>query len=620
MSSRAYSDAVLIGERVSPEVDPVTAWAQAVVAGEVIQGPHVRNACRRHLQDLIDGPARGLTWDLDAAMRAIRFGPAVCRLNGGQFEGRPFTLQPSQAFKTGSLFGWKRRDGLRRFRRAYIEEGKGNGKSPWAAMTGMYGLVADGEKRAEIYAAASKKDQAMVLFRDAVAMVDLSPKLSAGISKQGANPVWNMTHAKSASFMRPISSEDGQSGPRPSMALCDEVHEHRDGRVLEMLERGFKFRLQPLLVMITNSGTDRNSVCWEEHEHAVRVAAGTREPDATFAYVGEALDDTAFSFVCALDPGDDPLNDPSCWAKANPLLDVTITTAYLAGVVDQARQMPGKLNGILRLHFCVWTDAEKAWMGREALEAVLADFDPEEEHADKDVYGGIDLSAVKDMTAEAFVVATGVTADGKPTYDAWVEAFTPGDTVSARALADKAPYDVWVKQGWLQAPPGKLIRLDHVAGHLAKLSTTFVLKQVAYDRHTFKRFEEECDALGLSIDFVEHPQGGKRRARPTDEQLEAARREGREPPQGLWMPGSIRELESLILEKRIRLRRSPVLISAMMSAVAITDVFDNVWFEKRKATNRIDALVALAMAVGAATQSATVSTVSVYRSRGILVM
>ncbi|MGX5777477.1 terminase large subunit [Methylorubrum zatmanii] len=620
MSSRTYSDADLIGERVSAEIDPVTAWAQDVVAGDVIQGPHVRNACRRHLQDLIDGPARGLTWDLAAAMRAIRFGPQVCRLNGGQFEGRPFTLQPSQAFKTGSLFGWKRRDGLRRFRRAYIEEGKGNGKSPWAAMTGMYGLVADGEKRAEIYAAASKKDQAMVLFRDAVAMVDLSPKLSAGITKQGANPVWNMTHPKSASFMRPISSEDGQSGPRPSMALCDEVHEHRDGRVLEMLERGFKFRLQPLLVMITNSGTDRNSVCWEEHEHAVRVAAGTREPDAAFTYVGEVLDDTAFSFVCALDPGDDPLTDPSCWAKANPLLDVTITTEYLAGVVDQARQMPGKLNGILRLHFCVWTDAERAWMGREALEAVLADFDPAEEHAEADVYGGLDLSAVKDMTAAAFVVETGLTADGKPTYDAWVDAFTPGDTVSARALADKAPYDVWVQQGWLQAPPGKLIRLDFVAGHLAKASTTFTLKQVAYDRHTFKRFEEECDALGLSIDFVEHPQGGKRRAKPTDEQLEAAKREGREPPQGLWMPGSIRELESLILEGRIRLRRSPVLISAMMSAVAVPDVFDNVWFEKRKATNRIDALVALAMAVGAATQSATVSTVSVYRSRGILVM
>jgi len=601
-----YSVAELIRERVDPEHDPVTGWAQAVLTGEVIQGPHVRNACRRHLQDLRDGPGRGLTWDLAAAKRGIGFGPGVCRLNGGQFEGRPFVLQPSQAFKSGSIIGWKRADGTRRFRRAYIEEGKGNGKSPWAAKMGMYGLAADGEKRAEIYAAASKKDQAFVLFRDAVAMVDLSPKLSAAITKSGLNPVWNLAHGKSASFMRPISSEDGQSGPRPHFALCDEVHEHRDGRVLEMLERGFKFRRQPLLVMITNSGTDRNSVCWEEHQHAVRVAAGTREPDAAFTYVGEVIDDTTFSFVCALDPGDDPLTDPSCWPKANPLLGVTISEEYLAGVVDQARQMPGKLNGILRLHFCVWTDAEKAWMGREALEAVLADFDPAEEHAGHEVFGGLDLSASKDMTAKAYCARSGTTADGRPTYDAWVEAWTTGDTLAARALADKAPYEVWERDGWLQAVPGKLIRLDFVAASLAQDAATYLIEAFAYDRHTFKRFEEECDALNLEVNFVEHPQGGKRRARPTEAQLEAAEQDGRDPPQGLWMPGSIRELESLILEGRIRLRRSPVLISAMMSAVITTDAFDNGWFEKRKATNRIDALVALAMAVGAATQNAPV--------------
>src|SRR5262249_38759863 len=154
---------------------------------------------------------------------------------------------------------------------------------------------------------------------------------------------------------------------RPHFALCDEVHEHPDRSVMEILERGFKFRRQPLLLMITNSGSDRSSVCWEEHEHAVRVAAGTRTPDGEFAYVGEAIDDTTFSYVCALDPGDDPLEDESCWPKANPLLGVTITEEYLRDVVRQAKALPGRLNGILRLHFCVWTDAEEAWMSRAAL-------------------------------------------------------------------------------------------------------------------------------------------------------------------------------------------------------------------------------------------------------------
>ena len=186
--------------------DPVTAWAKAVVAGNVIQGPYVRAACSRHLQDLKDGPSRGLFWDVEAANHVIGFFPDVLRLAGGQFENVPFNLHPSQAFKTGSLFGWKRADGTRRYRRAYIEEGKGNGKSPWAAGVGMYCLVADKESRAEVYAAAADKDQAMVLFRDAVAMREQSPALERRLVPSGGNPVWNLAEIGRASCRERVSS------------------------------------------------------------------------------------------------------------------------------------------------------------------------------------------------------------------------------------------------------------------------------------------------------------------------------------------------------------------------------------------------------------------------------
>jgi hypothetical protein len=201
--------------------DPVTAYARAVVAGSIVAGPHVRNACQRHLKDLKEGPKRGLRWDVDAAQRALGFFPDVLRLAGGQFEGLPFALQPSQQFIVGSLFGWKRKDGWRRFRRAYIEEGKGNGKSPLAAGIGLYGMMADGEDRAEVYAAASDRDQAMVLFRDAVAMVDQSPALDQRVTQSGENPVWQLTDLKTASFFKPLSREKRKkgSGPRPHFAL-----------------------------------------------------------------------------------------------------------------------------------------------------------------------------------------------------------------------------------------------------------------------------------------------------------------------------------------------------------------------------------------------------------------
>ncbi len=561
-----------------------------------------------------EGKARGLTWDLASAKRVMGFFPDALCLAGGQFEGLPFILQPSQEFIIGSLFGWKKADGTRRFRRAYIEEGKGNGKSPLAAGIGLYCLLADGESRAEVYAAASKRDQAMVLFRDAVAMREQSPAMSARITTTGINPVWNLSDLKTGSFFKPIASEDGQSGPRPSCALCDEIHEHRDGRVVEMLERGFKFRRQPLLIMMTNAGSDRQTVCWQEHQHAVNVAAGDMD------------DDTTFSYVCALDEDDDPLEDPSCWQKANPLLNVTVTDEYLAGVVAQAKAIPGKLNGILRYHFCVWTDAEEAWMSRRALEGVLFDFDilAHTIGEEKDVYVGLDLSSVQDLAVEAFVIETGemeVKRESEhggepvtlnlPTFDAWIEAWTPGDTLMERALRDSAPYDVWVREGWLHAPKGRIIRYDYMAAHLAAITKDFRIKWLAYDRYAFRHFEEELDALGLDVPVIEHPQGGKKRgALPDDFEVPW----GEEKPQGLWMPGSLAELELVILEGRLRIKNNPVIVSACMSATLEEDPYGNRWLSKRRATNRIDAVVALAMAIGAANLKVGGHEPSIYES------
>ena len=594
-------------------LDRATDYAERVLSGELIAGPHVRNACRRHLDDLASGGKRGLWFDEEAAARAIEFFETRLRLSEGQFEGRPMELDPSQDFIIGSIFGWKRTDGHRRFRRAYVEQGKGNGKSPLAGGIGLYGLTADREPGAEVYSAGATKDQAAILFRDAVKMVRKSPDLLKRLTFSGGEGrEYNIAFLAQGSFFRPVSRETKKtgSGPRPHMALCDEVHEHPDKGTIETLERGFKFRRQPLLFMITNSGTDRNSIAWEEHTHAIRVAAGN--PDAKDddpAYLGEVRDDTTFSYVCALDPGDDPLEDRSCWRKANPLLGVTITEDYLAGVVKQAKDLPSKLNGILRLHFCVWTDAETAWMTRAALEPCLADFDPAE-HKGKPISLGLDLSQARDITALASVVVTGeklveVERNGlkervkKPTFDAWIEAWTPGDTMASRETRDKVPYTVWARQGFIHAPPGQSIDYMHVAQTLAEYDRDFEIKMAAYDRFAFRRFEQDVEALGLKIEFAEHPQGGLKKGKATEAMKAAAKKAGRD-PEGLWMPGSLRLLEDAILEGRIRLRNNPVLISAMMSAVTEEDKWDNRWLAKQRSVNKIDAAVALCMAIGAA--------------------
>lgn len=582
----------------SSSLDRINAYAEGVLSGDIVAGPHVRNSCRRHFDDLDKGEQRGLYFDVEAADRVFDFFEKVLKLSEGQFEGLPFRLQPSQAFIVGSLFGWKKSDGTRRFRRAYIEQGKGNGKSPVAGGIGLYGMLGDGEAGSQVYAAAAKREQAGILFADAVKMVRAAPALIKRIEFSGGpGREYNMAHHASGSFFRPVSRDTGKSGsgPRPFFVLADEVHELPDGKILEMLERGFKFRREPLLFMITNSGSDRNSICWAEHEWAVKVAAGNIDAVTDPTYVGEPLDDTTFSYVCALDQGDDPLNDPSCWAKANPLLGVTITEEYLAGVVAQAKNIPAKQNGILRLHFCVWTDADAAWMSREVVEPLMADFEPEE---GSEVWLGLDLSQNRDITALAAVTKTGE-RDGKPLFDAWIEAWTPGDTLQSREDRDKIPYTVWEREGHIHAPSGENINYRHVAQTLAEYSQQYSIQMVAYDRYAFRRFEEDVEELGLSLNFVEHPQGGTKKGKPTDEMAKAAERSGKQ-AEGLWFPGSLRMLEDAMLEGRIRFKRNPVLISAMMSAVVDQDRWDNRWLAKQKSINKIDAAVAMVMAFGAA--------------------
>jgi phage terminase large subunit-like protein len=584
-------------KKTSSSVDRCTAYARAVTSGEIIAGPHVRNACRRHLDDLKRGHERGLHYDVAAAERVWKFFETKLCLNGGQFEGQPFLLHPSQAFKLGCLFGWKRADGTRRFRRAYIEEGKGNGKSPFAAGVGLYGMMADGEAGAEIYSLGAHRDQAAILFRDGVKMVDQSPDLAKRVTKSGGpGREFNLAWIQTGSFFRPMSRDAGKtgSGLRPHFGLADELHEHPTRDAIEMLEAGFKFRRQPLLLMITNSGTDRNSICWEEHEHAIRVAAGNREAkDDDAPFMGEPIDDDTFSFVCGLDADDDPLNDPSCWVKANPLLGTILQPDYLEKKAMQAKELPGKRNGILRLNFCQWTDAQTSWISRELLEQRLDDFNPAE--FNEVLAAGLDLSGRNDLTAAAFVAADGLTEDGKPKFAAWVEAFTPEQGIKERGEKDRAPYQAWVDMGQLNATPGPRVGYEHVAKVILDVHEASPIGVLAYDNYAFDKFREAADAIGLVVPEMQHPQAGRKRAKTDDGEL------------GLWMPGSINTLEELLTEGRLRLKRNPVLISAMMSAVLESDPLENRWFAKRKATQRIDAVVALAMAIGAATLKASPS-------------
>ncbi|MGI2036399.1 terminase large subunit [Rhizobium panacihumi] len=572
---------------VTYDDDPVTAWAVDVLRGDVVAGPHIRNTCRRHLRDLRDGPDRGLFWDLAEAKKRIHWFQSKLYLNGGQFEGRKFRLHPSQAFRVGSLYGWKWADtGLRRFRRFYDEEGKGNGKSPLLAGIGINMMVADGEPSAEIYAAAAKKDQAQVLFRDAVSMRRQSPELAAKIKTQGLNPVWEMSYTAKGGdkrFFKPISSDAAQSGPRPHVALCDEVHEHPNRETMELLERGFKFRRQPLLVMATNSGTSRTSVCWEEHQHAVDVAAGIKD------------DDTTFSFVCSLDEGDDWENDPSCWVKANPLLDVTVTTEYLAGVVKQAKMIPGKRNNIARLHFCEWTQSVNAAIKREAWTACQEAVDLEAMiSGNYRCFGGLDLSRTRDFTALTLIWVLDEAKDAqKFASKTWF--WTPKDTLKERAEKDQAPYDVWADQGHIEAVPGSRLKYSWLAEAITEIYRKFEPEEIGCDQYGLEQLQEYLQDAGVFLPATIHPQGFQKRILDKDKEADDGDQEIY-----LWMPHSINMLENALYETRMAIDPNPMLDRCAASVVYAENRTGHRMFDKENAFGRIDGMVSKAMAVGVA--------------------
>jgi phage terminase large subunit-like protein len=583
-----------------PADDRATAYARAVVAGTVAAGKPVRDACARHLRDLAEGAERGLTWDVAAVERVLKFFEKVLRLNGGEHENVPFVPLDWQAFILGSLFGWKNSDGFRRFRQAYVETGKGSGKSPLAGGIGLYMQVADDEPRAEVYAAASRKDQAQILFRDAVAMFRMSPFLSTCLQPSGgAGKEWNLFHLATGSFFRTIASDTGQSGPRPHCALLDEVHEHHDAEMVEMMRAGTKGRRQALIFMITNSGSDRTGVCYNYHEYGKKVSAGDLE------------DDSFYSYICALDDGDDPFTDETCWSKPNPSLGHTFGLRYLREQVTQARGMPSKEAIVRRLNFCEWTDAESPWVDRDLWDACEADFDTDD-LAGTPCVAGLDLSAKRDLTALAV-------AWNKPDglLDLAVYFWTPGDTLEERARLDNVPYPVWRDAGHLNAPPGRIIDKKHVALAVRQIAAKHDLRVLAFDQAQIDDFLAACDDIGFDawIDDRKRDDEGVPIGQP-GQGLRLIRHgqgfAGYMSQSTLWMPRSIGGFEESIIGRRIRIQRNPVLRWNSASAVLMSDPQGNRKWDKRKATGRIDGIVAATQAVGAALDAGPVSPGSIW--------
>lgn len=551
-------------------LSPATEYAERVASGEIVAGPLVRLACARHLRDLTND--RGLTFDDDEAQKAIDFFEQVLTLTEGEFAGKPFMLMPWQKFIIGSLFGWKAAGGYRRFRTAYVECSKGSGKSPMAAGIGLYGLTMDNEAGAEIYAAAVTRDQAKILFSDAEKMGQKATDLAAELEFT----VNNIAHPSSQSYFRAISAEArALDGKRVHMALIDEVHEHPNALVVDKMRAGTKNRRQALIFEITNSGYDRNSVCYQHHLYSQQVLEGVIDNDEWFGY------------VAGLDPEDD-WTDEAVWPKANPGLDTILPRKYLREQVAEAQGMPSKLNIVLRLNFCVWTEQHTRWLPMEAWDECAEEPNPIALRGRR-CWAGLDLSSTTDLSALALVFEP----DADDVIDVLMYYWVPEESMRERAQRDRVPYDVWVRDGYIEATPGNVVDYDAIRERInGLLQFGYNIVEVASDPWNATMITTQLMGDGFTV--VPIRQGYASLTAPS------------------------KELERRVVERSIRHGGNPVLRWNAANAAAEQDPAGNIKASKKASTERIDGIAAVVNALARALVA--VDGTSVYSTRGVLTL
>ena len=452
---------------LSPIAQAVQGYIDGVLDGTVIAGELIHLAVQRHVDDLRDGPGRGLRFDQMRSERVVEFF-SYLKHSKGEWAGQPFTLEPWQQFQLWVLFGWLRADGTRRFRVAYDEEARKNGKSSKAAGVGLYMTFADGEPGAETYSAATKKEQALIVHGEATRMVRATPELSKIIQTYKNNLSRMETHQK----FEPLGAdEDTLDGLNVHCGVIDELHAHRNRGVYDVIATGTGARRQPLIYSITTAGIDQTeaSICWELHCYAEQVLRGVIQ------------DDQFFATIYAMDEGDDWQLERN-WYKANPNLGISKKLDYMRDNARKAAKMPGCLNTFLRLELNQWTQQVTRWIDMRLWDANAGPPIDEDSLRGRTCYGGLDLSSVSDLTAWVLVFPDPVVRDRLTILPRlWCpEARLHEDADGRNRYRDQ--YQAWARDGWLLTTPGNAIDYDTIKAQILADAQMFQLEEVAVDR------------------------------------------------------------------------------------------------------------------------------------------
>lgn len=548
----------------------VEGYIRGVESGKVLVCDWTGKAVARHTLDLEDGPDRGLWFDVDAAQHAIDFF-GFLHHSKGEWSGKIFKLEPWQQFILWVLFGWKRStDGARRFRTCYVEVPRKNGKSTFVAGIGLYLLIADDEPGAEIYSAATKREQARIVHSEATRMVLKSPHLRdmVGVYRD------NLHLSGKASKFEPLGSDaNSLDGLNIHGAIVDELHAHKNSSVWDVLETATGSRRQPVMIAITTAGTDQFGICFEQRTYLTKIL------DRTVA------DDTYFGIIWTIDDDDD-WRDPAVWRKANPNWEVSIKPDDMERLCLKAKVTPRAKNNYLTKRLNVWTTQETLWMNMEMWNLLCDPFDHRELHG-VECFGGLDLATTSDIAAFVMVFRKNDKIYVIGRY------YLPRDTAIDRSKKANVPYDVWARQGKFVLTEGNVTDYNVIQRDIIDFSEKFNIKEIAYDRFNASQLVINLEGEGATM--VPFGQGFVSMSAPT------------------------RELEKLVLTGELQ-HGGDTVLTWMVSNVSIQeDDAGNIKPSKKRSFEKIDGAVALIMAIGRMMVHSGPSE-SIYEGRGLLVL
>ena len=541
--------------------DKTTDYAKSVVAGKVNVCKYVKLACERHIRDLgrQNTPDFPFIFDVEKAEKFFRF-TRLLKHYKGAFAGKSLELLAWQCFVLGSIYGWvEAKTGNFRFRECHIEVPRKSGKTFMAAGIALYDCGLLEPTGVEVYLTATKYDQAKLVFNDATSIIKQSKDLS-----QFFRPLRSDIFASKSgntSFIRPLGSDSKKlDGLNPVTVIFDELHAFEDRNLWDVMQGAFGARKNYHTISITTAGVNRLGICYENREQLIKILEGHFQ------------NERVFGVIYTIDEGDEEKwDDEAVWLKANPSLGYGKELDYMKAMATKAKQVSTTLYDFLTKQLCVWVDAVSSWLNSVEWRECERSSPPELKN--KQCFVGIDLARVGDLSAVAYFFPK---QDGLEKAYALVRCYLPSENIQERETRDGAPYRNYAKAGFLCLTPGNVTDFDFIKTDILDAAKEWRIENIFYDRHFSHVLIDSLAKEGIAV--AGFAQTSVNYNAPT------------------------LELERLIKSKAVEFEKNPLFAWQASNVVLTRDSSQNVKPDKDRESQKIDAMIALIMAVSGGTE------------------